>query len=392
VPRLLLLAPGELTRDPRARRAARAAFEAGYDVVGVSGSRPGETPAVLEGAAITRVGGLRPRAALGSGSRTTRLPRTIERELRGCVRIGRLIALNLRLARVARGLARPDVVHANDFDTLLAGWLATLRTGARLVYDAHEIYADQEPDAPKTYRGLVRALEGPLARRADVLVTVSDPIGEELRHSLRVSSEPIVVLNCPARSESDLVPRGAGPLRAVYQGAMGPGRPLGDLLDAAATSANVHLTIRVANADLAALREEVARRGLAGRVAVVDPVSPDRLVEALSGFHVGLVINRPVTRNDELALPNKLFEYLMAGLAVIVPRLPGMAPLVKEEAVGLTYEPARPADLASALTRLATDAPRLGAMRRRARRLALDRYNAEVQAEKLLTAWQGGNS
>jgi glycosyltransferase involved in cell wall biosynthesis len=130
----------------------------------------------------------------------------------------------------------------------------------------------------------------------------------------------------------------------------------------------------------------VSRRGLDGRVRVADPVEPTALVPALREFEVGLVINRPLTRNDELVFPNKLFEYLMAGLAVVVPRLEGLVPLVEGEGIGLTYEPARPEALGAALAELARDRSRLAEMRTRARRLALERFNAEAQREPLVRA------
>jgi hypothetical protein len=266
------------------------------------------------------------------------------------------------------------VIHAHDFATLPAGRVLA-RGRTRLVYDAHEIYADQEPDPPYLQGALVRRLEGPLARGAEAVVTVSGPIAAELRDSLRLSREPLVVLSCPPRTEVEPAPRGEGPLRALYQGAMGPGRPLEDLVVAAEHAEDVQLTARVPGAP-----------ELAG-VEIAEPVEPERLVEAASDFHVGLVINRPVTRNDELVLPNKLFEYLMAGLAVVVPRLPGLAPLVEGEGIGLTYEPGRPELLGAALTELARDAERLAAMRDRARRLALERFNAESQLPVLLEAW-----
>lgn len=383
--RLLLLAPNELTRDPRARRAAAAAVARGFDVVGVSGS--GDEPVPLEGVEVVRVGGGRVSAGLRrAGLGGMRPSRPLVRELRGLFRIARLAGANLRLARAAAALAAPDVVHANDFDTLPAGWLVARRHGARLVYDAHEVYADQEPGTPLVYRGLVRLLEGPLARRADAVVTVSEPIAEELERTLRLRSRPLVALNCPPRVEVEPAPRGDGPLRAIYQGAMGPGRPLEDLLVAAEHAPEVELTLRVAGADPDALR--AAARHLPN-VVVAEPVPPDRLVEELAGFHVGLIINRPLTRNDELVFPNKLFEYLMAGLAVAVARLPGMTPLVEGERVGVTYEPGRPEQLGTALSDLAGDGERLERMRRRARELALERYDAEAQADVHARAWRG---
>ena len=386
--RILLFTAHELTRDPRARRAAAAAVARGLDVLGVCGA--GEPPVPLDGVEVVRVGGGR----LGAGLRRAGLggmqpSRPIVRELRGLFRVGRLAAANLRLARAAARLEPVGIVYANDFDTLPAGRFVARRHGARLVYDAHELYADQEPAPPRSYRALVRALERRLARRADAVVTVSEPIADELRHTLGLRERPVVVLNCPPRTEVEIGPIEDGPVRAIYQGAMGPGRPVEDLLAAAPAVAAeaLRLTIRLASADLDALRSEVRGRGLDDRVEVVEPVPPDRLIEALAGFHVGLVINRPLTRNDELVFPNKLFEYFMAGLAVVVPRLPGMAPLVEGAGLGLTYEPGRPEALAAALTELAADRPRLDAMRRRARQLALERYNAEEQRHGLEAAW-----
>jgi glycosyltransferase involved in cell wall biosynthesis len=122
-------------------------------------------------------------------------------------------------------------------------------------------------------------------------------------------------------------------------------------------------------------------------VVVAEPVEPTALVAALAGFDVGLVINRPLTRNDELVFPNKLFEYLMAGLAVAVPRLSGMTPLVEDERVGVTYAPGAPEELGAALGALAGDPARLAELRQNARLSALERYNAEAQQERLATVW-----
>ncbi len=77
----------------------------------------------------------------------------------------------------------------------------------------------------------------------------------------------------------------------------------------------------------------------------------------------------------------------MAGLAVVAPRLPGLASLLDDEGVGVTYEPGDPNDLGRRLAALAGDRDLVAEMRRRARRLALDHYNAEAQAAALARAW-----
>ena len=384
MPRLLLLTPSELTRDPRARRAALAARKAGLSPVGLSGQVSGADPIELGDVPVARLSrerlapGLRD-AGLGGMKRENALVR----EARGLYRLLRLARLTAALYRTGRTLGRFDVVHANDLDTLPAAWLLARASRARLVYDAHELYADQEPDPPRLHRAVAQALEGALARRSDAVVTVSEPIAEELRRRLRLHRAPAAVLNAPERDDTEPPPRADGPLRAIYQGAMGPGRPLEDLLIAAEHAPEVRFTLRVAGADPVALHETAAHLP---NVEVVEPVPPDRLVEALRGYDLGLIVNRPVTRNDELVFPNKLFEYLMAGLAVAVPRLPGMAPLVEGERVGVTYEPGRPELLGKALAEL--DPAAVGEMQLRARELAVSRLNAEAQAGVLEHVWR----
>jgi glycogen synthase len=387
MPRLVLLTPAELTRDPRARRAALAAVDAGWNVTGLCVAAGGPPTALTE-MRIVRVGGERLDSALRAvGLGGGRGDRALLRELRGVYRLFRLARLSVALWSAGRRLGDSDVVHANDFDTLPAAYLLARSLGARLVYDAHELYTLQEAAPPRIHLALSRRIERLLARRADAVVTVSEPIATELQRLLGLQKPPLVVLNCPARSASSSPPAARRPLRAVYQGAVGHGRSLDDLLDAAAAIEGVALTLRLAGVHFESLRELVDRRGLASSVTVLEPVDPGELVDALTDFDVGVIVTRPLTRNDELAAPNKLFEYLMAGLAVVVPRLPGVASIVEAEQVGVTFAPGSPAALAAALSELARRPDEVSGFKQRARDAALARFNAESQQPVLAAAW-----
>ena len=390
--RLLILTPGELTRDPRARRAVQAAHERGLETTGLSALFDGSSPLPLEHVNVVRIAPPRVTLALRErglgGTRQAAGGGRFVRELRGLFRLVRLGAATARLVRAGRRLGRFDVVHANDLDTLPAAWLIARRARARLVYDAHELYGEQERDAPRLSALALGAVEGALARRAASVVTVSDELAHELRERLRLRHEPLSVLNCPQLDPRAPDLDGAeGPLRAIYQGAVGVGRPLDDLFAAARAAPDVHLTVRVLGADADALRRRADELGLGGRVTVAEPVPATELADALRPFEVGLIIDRPLTRNNELAFPNKLFEYMMAGLAVAAPRLPALAPFVEGAGIGVLFEPGDPADLGRALSTLAADRERLRAFRTRARHLAETRYNAEAQAPALAAAW-----
>ena len=107
----------------------------------------------------------------------------------------------------------------------------------------------------------------------------------------------------------------------------------------------------------------------------------------MAGFDIGLIINRPVTPNDELVLPNKFFEYMMAGLAVVAPDLPVVGAFVEREQVGLTFPAGDTAAMGRAIRRLAEDPELLQSCRERGRKLAVETYNAEAQVGELTRAW-----
>lgn len=385
--RLLLLTPSELTRDPRARRAAAAGVAYGFDVVGLCGRISGEEPDPLDGVRVERVGPRGRTDPVWEVGLAQRGAGTLGRELRGVYRLARLLVRTLRLWRAGRLLGRFDVVHANDLDTLPAGWLLARRHGSRLVYDAHELYSQYEAEPPRAARAVTGALERALARRAQAVVTVNEPIAEELEARLGLKHPPLVVLNAPESQAIEASVDGEGPLRAIYQGAFGPGRPLADLLDALVAAPGVHLTVRAVRVAPDTVRREIEQRGLDGRVVVADPLPPGRLLDGLRDAEVGVIFDRPQSRNSELSLPNKLFEYLMAGLAVVVPDLPALASLVEHEGVGITFARGRPEALGAALEALAADRDRLAALRQRAGAAARTRLNAEAQRPNLLRAW-----
>jgi glycosyltransferase involved in cell wall biosynthesis len=216
---------------------------------------------------------------------------------------------------------------------------------------------------------------------------VSETFAELLAELFRLVRRPLVVMNCPPVEPLPERAPHAGRLRVIYQAAVGPGRRAEDVVEAAPHAGDAQITIRVVGADTRSLSRLIEARGVGDRVELSDPVPAATVVEALAPFDVGLIINRPVTRNDELAVPNKLFEYMMAGLAVVVPELPEMGELVGREQIGLTYPPGDTAAMGRAIRRLAEDPELLRRCRERGRRLAVETYNAESQVAALAEAW-----
>jgi len=251
----------------------------------------------------------------------------------------------------------PDVVHAHDFNTLDLAADVAARTGAALVYDAHELWSGRavagRPEPLRRRRAAAR--EDALMARADLVLTVSQGIGERLR--TRGARRVVVVRNSfPARvATSPLPPRPTG---LVYAGRIGPGRDLETLAAAAPDLAALGVrTVVVGPAD----GEYLGR--FASRAVGVDlrpePLALDEVDDVYRAAGLAVVTLDGSCENHRLALPNKLFHALRAGVPVVVADLPELARVVTERGIGGTYRPGDPAALAAAVADVAGRYPRV---------------------------------
>jgi glycogen(starch) synthase len=268
-----------------------------------------------------------------------------------------------------------DVLHPHDIPPLAAGLVLT-RGRARLAYESHEYWAEKFPTQPLSRR-LAMRIERIACRRADLTIVVNDSIGERMAAD-HGTDQALTILNVSDIRSVDTIEVAPedGPLQVLYHGIVVPGRGVELLVDALARMKEpAELTVRGSGDALEASIEKASSLGVADRVTFVPPVPLEDVVSAASRSHVGVMPfeNR---LGYELALPNKLFEYLAAGLAVVASDLPELRRIIDGEKVGQVV-PSGDADaLARALDRIAVDRDLLAAQRNRA-----------LSAAKRLYAW-----
>ncbi len=268
-----------------------------------------------------------------------------------------------------------DLVHAHDVHLLGVAARAVDRArlrgrATRLVYDAHEFVPGLTRYGPERIRGWA-SIEEEYAGRADAVITVSEPIAELLASRLGLPERPAVVLNTPVLGQHAhgpvpdlraLAGVGADEPLAVYSGNIGPDRGVVELVDVLALVPGLHAVI-VTNAGpenrfVAGLVEAAGRAGTAERLHFVPYVATSQLVAFLSAATVGVhgLSQGPV--NHELALPNKFFDYLHAGLPVVTSGVATMARLTRELGVGEVWTAGDAQSLAAALNRVLADPQR----------------------------------
>jgi len=295
-----------------------------------------------------------------------------------------------RLAARAVAALKPRVVIACDLNTLLAGWLLKRETGCRLVYDAHELYTEMSPAKSWAYKLLWGATERRLIRKADAVITVSPQRAEELARRYRIQ-RPGVVLNGPQTCLGDPQPVG-DPIRVIYQGGFQRARGIDSLVRAsAALRGKAIVTLQGFGSDETRLRELVESHDLQETVRFVEPCAPEDVVAVAHEHDVGLVIYRAETLNDYLAAPNKLLDYMGAGVAVLGSRLPMIEEIVTRERCGILFTPDDEGDLAAALAEIVAAPDLLAEMKKRSA-AACERYAWPSQEATLLAVVLGGDA
>lgn len=312
------------------------------------------------------------------------------------LRAFRTASLGLYWAVAAREAVawRPDVVHANDGNTLApASWIAA-RTGARVIYDAHELWRHRNVRPDRPVAPLVESLiESTAIRRAHGVITVSPSIVTWLHDMYHLPDRPTLVRNIPRAASGPVDPR-HGRLRALaglgaedqvvaYGGRITTSRGIEETLEALALlPGSVHFVLLgYGEPDyLAHLDRKVTTLGLQGRVHFVGKVPPDQVATALADADLSVVYVRPVCLSYRFSLPNKLFESIHGGLPIAAADLPDTAALVREHGVGEVFDAQSPQDMADTIATILADPTRY----REAARSAAQELTWEHEAAGLL--------
>jgi len=346
-----MLVATSVATDTRVLREATALVGAGHTVHVIGKSVPGDfvPPAGVTVSSIGTSSVFREEGGTSLQSRG-RLP--------WHVRLARWTLLpqhrNSAFGRWARGAVEDgrareyDVVHAHDFTALEAGKTLADARGVPLVYDSHELWSGR----PRLHRPTPlqdrreRRVERAIGAQAAAVITVGEGVAQALRE--RHGWQHVEVV----RNTFTPAPGGPPeePTGAVYAGRLAPHREL-EVLAAASVGSPVPIT-------LIGPGDETWLAGFDARDAVLrQPVSADEVTTLLQQAGIALVTHGDAFANLRLALPNKLFQAVAAGVPVVATDVGAMAETVREYQLGTLYRRGDAEAFRAALGRLIGDYP-----------------------------------
>lgn len=279
--------------------------------------------------------------------------------------------LNVRLF-FALLFRRAALLVANDLDTLWPNHLVARLTGRRLVYDTHEFYTEvPELVGRPRVRAVWLAIERRIFPRLRTVITVNDSIAQAYQE--RYGTKVHVVRNIPMRRDL-----GPAPSRAelglpadrrilILQGA-------GINIERGAEEAVLAmrelpecLLLIIGSGDAWPVLERLVRDNrLADRVRLLGRMPYERMMGYTRNADLGLTLDKDTNLNYRFSLPNKLFDYLHAGLPVLATDLPEVAGIVRRYDAGIVLPQADPGAIRDAVRALFQDPPREKALRENA--------------------------
>lgn len=263
--------------------------------------------------------------------------------------------------------SRGDIFLSNDLDTLVPGYFTTLLKGKILVYDSHEYFTGTPELQHKPLKRKVwKSLENWILPKLKFSYTVNESIAELYRKETGIEMK--VVRNIPMRSihqigEAPMLPHNRRLL--IMQGTgINPDRGYEEAILAMELLSHEYLLVIIGSGTIWKQLEALVReKVLADRVMLIGKVPPETLRAYTKQAHLGLSFDKPDCLNYKFSLPNKVFDYIYAGVPVLSSDLPEIKKILTRYDVGTCIPEVTPSAIARNIQAVFADEAGLNRMR-----------------------------
>jgi glycosyltransferase involved in cell wall biosynthesis len=283
-----------------------------------------------------------------------------------------------------------DIYHFHDPELIPVGLLLK-RKGKKVIYDAHEdVPRDIISKAwiPKVFRGLVgksvEIIENYAAKRFDSIITATPFIRNRFSY---INSYTVDINNYPLLSELHMPEVDWGKKEKVvcHLGSIGRIRGINEMVDAIGKTD--HHLILAGKFASSTERDMVLKKPGWKQVIEMGYVDRSAVKEVLARSMAGLVLFYPEP-NHINSQPNKMFEYMSAGIPVIASNFPLWKEIIEGNNCGICVDPFNVDEIADAINRILKNPQMAQQMGENGRKAVEDKYNWEHEAPKLIKIYE----
>jgi glycosyltransferase involved in cell wall biosynthesis len=286
-----------------------------------------------------------------------------------------------------------DLVIGHTLAGLPVAVHAAARLGARAAFDIEDFHSGELPSEARyaSERAVVTDVERRYLPRCARITASAPSLADAVAERYGVA-RPHVALNVFPRAERPAAGGRRGdraPSLYWYSQVIGAGRGIEDAVEALALiepPVELHLRGTLDPAFAHVLSRLVASRGVASRLVILPQVPPAELVARAAEHDIGLALEQPVTENRSLCVTNKLFTYMLAGIAVAATDTRGQREIMRAAPdAGFLYPAGEPRALADSVKVLLANPAQLAHAKEAAWAAADRRFNWEVESQALVS-------
>jgi glycosyltransferase involved in cell wall biosynthesis len=255
-----------------------------------------------------------------------------------------------------------DIYFAEDIYTLpFVSLIGKIKNG-KIIYDSRELYGYLAGlRNRKIIQNILRILEKIFIKRVDIVICTGDMDAEFLKNTYTISNT-LVIKNLPLfikpSSPIDFYSRlgiSKNKKILIYQGVILHGRGIGLIFSILKSLPN-YVAIFIGDGEYKKYYEKLAiDLGLKGQVFFTGKIDQKELLNYTAGAHIGMALIENISLSYYYALPNKLFEYILAEIPVIVSNLPQMDAIVKKFEVGISVDPNNENEIIESILKITTN-------------------------------------
>ncbi len=259
---------------------------------------------------------------------------------------------------------KADLLVANDLDTLLPNYLITKLKRIDLVYDSHEYFTEvPELVNRKRTQNIWKTIERNIFPKLKDVITVNDSIATLYEKEYGI--KPEVVRNVPVLQKSNFksanrellgIPETKKIL--ILQGAgINIQRGAEEMVEAMQFIEGAVLVIVGGGDVIGRLKEIVKENSLQEKVIFKPRQTYDNLMQITAIADLGLTLDKDTNLNYRYSLPNKLFDYIQAGIPVLASPLPEIKKIIVTYNIGDFIPDHNPRNIANKITEILNNQP-----------------------------------
>ncbi|MFA7615678.1 MAG: glycosyltransferase [Weeksellaceae bacterium] len=293
--------------------------------------------------------------------------------------------------RLMKSVKKGDILLANDLDSLLPNYLISKIKKVPVVFDSHEIFSELPSLTGRKFKKKSwKMLESSLVPRMKHFYTVSEGYADWFEKEY--GNRPEIIMNVPEiqtennnRLQIELPQTKENQKILIYQGAINISRGIDKMILAMEKIESAQLWIIGNGPKKEEYQKLTSEKGLDSKVIFISAVPPDQLKLITPKADLGFSLEEDLGISYRYALPNKIFDYMHAGVPVLGTDLPDIKRTIENYKIGRTVSDHTPEQIAKTANEMLAEGKEIYSENLRKATPVFNWSNEEKKLEKIFS-------